>query len=48
MAFIKKNKGVILLYLIISIGTLIIINDVRKEKKINVEIKAVDYCERGE
>ena len=31
MKFLKKNKGAILFYLIILVGTLLITNDVKKD-----------------
>ena len=33
MKFLKKNKGAIILYLIIMISSLILMNDVRQEKE---------------
>ncbi len=32
MKFLKKNKGAIILYLVIMISSLILMNDVNKEK----------------
>ena len=35
MKFLKKNKGVIILYLVIMISSLIIMNDVKREEHIS-------------
>ena len=46
MKFLKENKGAIIFYLVIIISTLVIVNDVKQDKKIGENKYVMTYLEK--
>ncbi len=46
MKFLKENKGAIIFYLVIVISTLVIVNDVKQDKKIGENKYVMTYLQK--
>ena len=46
MKFLKENKGAIIFYLVIIISTLVIVNDVKQDKRTGETKYVMTYLEK--